>query len=68
MLLMGMTWLFVSFVPITSKTLAADTIPVFCSRMFQDIMKTLTALEAGTEATGIRPFQERNIWRTELRN
>lgn len=51
---MGMTWLFVSFVPITSKTLAADTIPVFCSRMFQDIMKTLTALEAGTEATGIR--------------
>lgn len=48
MLLMGMTWLFVSFAGITSSVLAANTVPVFCSRMRQDIRKISTALETGT--------------------
>lgn len=37
-----------SFAGITSSVLAANTVPVFCSRMRQDIRKISTALEAGT--------------------
>ena len=48
--LMEMTQLLVSFAPIISNMLAANTVPVFCSRMVQDIKKILTAVEAGTEA------------------
>jgi len=51
MLLIRMTCLFVPFSPITSNMLADNTVPVFCSRMVQDMKKILTALGAGTEAT-----------------
>lgn len=50
MLLMGKTWLLVSFAPITSSMLPANNIPIFCSRMVQDTKKILTALWAGAEA------------------
>lgn len=50
MLLVGMPWLLVSFASITRNMFAANAVPVFCSRMVQDIKKILTALGAGTEA------------------
>lgn len=50
MLLVGMPRLLVSFASITRNMFAANAVPVFCSRMVQDIKTILTALGAGTEA------------------
>lgn len=42
---MEKTWLLVSFAPITSSMLPDSNIPTFCSRMFGDTWKILTAYD-----------------------